>query len=450
MKPIFNFTNKLDVLMRTFILAIKKKDIGIKEFTRFLTSFLLIISPVIDLLNGVFSKLSFFSPGQIFRPFIMLLSIVLIYFLSKRAFKLLLIIIGAMGITALLNYFLFHQSLQEQVLWNARIMYTLVLTILFISSFSSFNERFINRSITYLEIAVGLIAFVIVLSALTGTGFNTYETAQGVGNKGFFLGQNDITAIISLSFPLVMYRFITEKENKITRGLNVLAVFFAAILLGTKSGLFFIFISLGIIIYIFAEPKRAVSFVKKNIKPFMIISILIIILITGFSLYFKQSLENWISYQAYFFLKSHSFITYLLSGRNKSILPMLEVLKDHPVYLFIGTTFIKGQQLISDKIGYPIFVEFDPLSIFFYNGIFIFILYFLVYIRLFKYIPTLLKGSILDKILLLSFGIGLLYSTLGGHVLPSGIAGTYFAYSSGLVAYFGRRSLGKSKYNRIF
>lgn len=410
----------------------KYKDKNWIEFSRKFIFGILIITPLIDLLNGILREVSF-SPGQIIRSFIMLLAYVLTCFFSRKNFLYLNILLGVLGITLIIQFVLFNELIAGQIIWNARIMYTLILSIYFGSVFSRISKKYQNNILAYFEFAVSFISIVILISALTHTGFSTYENGSGVGNKGFFLGQNDITAVISMSFPILIFRLVSIRNNRVIRLINIIVVLFAAILLGTKSGLAFIALSILGVGCLVISPKKHLNFLKEKKKYFIYSTVSFLLVTTTFLFVIRDSLFKWLSFQLFFLNKSNSFLTYLLSGRNKSIQPMLEVLWENPIFIFIGSTFYNGQELISNKLGYHAFIEFDPISIFYYNGIFVFLMYFFVIFHLFKYIPKLMKSNIERKVILFSFCIGLLYSSLGGHVLPSGIAGTYFALLVGLI-----------------
>lgn len=404
---------------------------------------IMLITPIIDLLNGILREISF-SPGQIIRSIILLFAYVLTYFFSRRDFIYLNILLGVLGLILLIHVFVFNEPIAGQIIWNARIMYTLILIVYFRSVFPKLSKLFRNNLLVYLEYAVSFISIVILLSALSNTGFSTYENGSGVGYKGFFLGQNDITAVISMIFPILLYRLISIRKNRVIRIINVTVVLFAAVLLGTKSGLAFIILSILGVGCLVISQKKHLNFFKQRKKYFIYSAVSFVLVTTTFLFFVRESLLKWLDFQLFFLNKSNSFLTFILSGRNKSIQPMLEVLWENPIFFFIGSTFNKGQKLIGNKLGYHAFIEFDPISILYYNGILVFLLYFYVFFQLFKYIPYLIKCNIETKVILISFGIGFLYSSLGGHVLPSGIAGTYFAVLFGLIKINGEQVERKS------
>ncbi|MGS2778925.1 O-antigen ligase family protein [Robertmurraya sp. GLU-23] len=424
-------------IVEKLTMRIKDKE---EKYLVNLISIILIATPFIDLLNGLLAGFSF-SPGQLIRPIFMFISLVVIYLYSKKYLYYLGLLIGTMSLTTIIDFILFGDSVIDQMIWNLRILNTLVLTVLFIVALPRLTDTFVNKSIKYIEVVVGFISFVILFSALTNSGFNTYG-GQGVGFKGFFLGQNDITAVISMCFPIALYSLIHNRDHRIPRSANVLVTLFASILLGTKSGMIFILGSFIAVLFITKDQLKLKEIFLKNAIKILVSAIAVI---SSFLWFFWETLVSWVNYQLHFLFSSSNFITFLLSGRNKAVQPMFEVLADNPIYIFIGSTFNKGQKLISEKVGYDAFVEFDPLSIFFYNGIFVFILYMAIYISICNISLNDIRNSVGEKqIILIAFIIGAVYSTFGGHVLPSGIAGTYFSYFAGLVFYHFKHSAKKA------
>ncbi|MFS0821578.1 O-antigen ligase family protein [Bacillus sp. 1P02SD] len=400
----------------------------------------ILISPIIDLFNGLLLDKVPISPGQIIRPLFMLVGLYILLMFRKKSFIYFSIVAFFMVLSLSIYTLLFGGSTFSNLVWDFRLLFTLTIVLVYVNFLRIQKKKFVKKVLLYVECTIAFIAAVIVISSILNIGFNTYTANNGVGNKGFFIGQNDVTSIFSMIFPILLVQFITIRTNRILRIVNLTLVIFATILLGTKSGMAFILLGAILVLAFHFKEKNFHEGIFKDIKrkKKQIITIITLILsaLIIFVLVFKSSLLDWLSYQLYFLNHSNNFLTYLLSGRNKSIQPMFEILIENPIFILIGSTFQEGQNLLSQKLGFPAFVEFDPLSVLFYNGIIVFSLILILFLYLFKKSFKLFKGDIYNKAIGISFWIGVLYSSLGGHVFPSGISGSYFAMICGLVIYF--------------
>lgn len=398
---------------------------------------IVLLTPFIDVLNGILLERVSISPGQIFRIGILIYGV---YILAKYSFKLFLLfmlILIVSNMSLLFSIHLYGVNVFLNLIWDIRIIFTIVLILLFIMVIP-FKSNYSQKLLYCCEFSMFIISIVILYGTITGAGFQTYDV--GVGGKGFFQGQNDLSAVFSMLFPLTLVQLILDERFRLIRLINLMCTLLAIVFLGTKSAI--ISVILGSIITIsltfFSKRKKTL-----HARRILILSISLVISVILVALLvinkFSDLIEDWINYQLYFLNTSTHILTYILSGRNLVINPILEVYKNNPLIIFFGTSFEEGQRLLSSITGYFTFVEFDPLAVLFYKGLIEYCLITSIFIYIIKYSLYLLKGNELDKAVFVGLWGGILNSAFAAHVIASGLAGTYLAIISGLAVYFGKK-----------
>lgn len=252
-----------------------------------------------------------------------------------------------------------------------------------------------------------------IFIGLLGLGYSAY--VEGLGFRGFFYAGNELSGIIIVLLPFFLYQ-IGEKHSY--HDLHYIGAAFlclaTATLLGTKTGLLAVIISLIVI------PNLSISY-KKLIKIIPIISIfLCFICYVLYSVLDSLGMvERWI-----YFYEQGGLSQLLLSGRHE----FWAAEKDKFFLASNPLIRIFGLGLSGDKA-----IEMDPLDTLLYFGyIGVIITYTFYFYLLFKSYQYRTQ----NKIARLVFYINLLLlssSTFAGHILYSGMASLFIALINTLI-----------------
>ena len=389
--------------------------------------FLIMVTPFIDLLNGFFEFVlnSGISPGVIIR-FVILIIIMAMYIHldNKNLLKAIGIIIIFITQMLLLS---FSRKLDffNEISFVAKIYYNIFL--IFIAS-TIFSRKDWNYNIyidAFSKVCI-IVNISLIITRIVGIGVNSYGDAGGY--KGLYMGTNDLTAVLIMTFPFMLFQLVKVKKNIFLGTLVILSVL-NILMIGTKTSIVFL-----ILIGLFFVYELVLK--DTSIKSLIILLLLGIIFIFIFNKYIRNIFESTIIMrQKYFINNNDSFISYLLSQRNTTFVNSIVFWKSKILYILLGTGFTDGSGYIESFLPGHGMIEMDLLDILYFYGIVFFSIVAIPLIRILgKGIKVIFKGRKFEYRL-----IGLIYvcvfiiSLLGGHVLLSPLAGTYFAIIYGML-----------------
>lgn len=238
------------------------------NFVHFLNYFI-ILQPILDILTYfsiVYLQLSI-TIGIVVRVLFMLLSLFYIFFLNQHRFKryiifFILLLFGVVGIGFLLNFFtkpVFYFFSEVQFIVKA--IYFPVMFCAFLLAFKerSSSDEIKNKLLSSTAVAMTIVAVSFGLAIITNTSNTTYTYVKA-GYTGWFFAGNEISAIIAITFPLVI-NFSIKKTN----GLKDFAYWIPPILLALTS-----------------------LFIGTKVSFFAILLTVVILLITNFAKWFSQ------------------------------------------------------------------------------------------------------------------------------------------------------------------
>ena len=253
---------------------------------------LIIILPILDMSSFIFRNFfgTSFSPSTFIRPIIPLVLITIIFFKNKFKLKLFLItIIYAiycilhLYIFSTLHYGISYGPLSHELQYLINYSFAIINLFIFLFIFYK-NDNYKKINIAVL-IANGIYILSIYISIFTKTSSTTY--LEGQGYKGWFESGNSISSILVLNL-FIIFTLLKKDQKKYIKVLAtieiILSAIFLAFLLGTRTGLFGIFIVC--ILYI---ASRIFEFIKNKIinhsfnlkhKLILILSIVICILLS--------------------------------------------------------------------------------------------------------------------------------------------------------------------------
>ncbi|NLP52714.1 O-antigen ligase family protein [Bacillus sp. RO1] len=251
----------------------------------------IILQPILDVLTAfsIYYFQASITIGLLVRMGFMLISIVYIFFLNNSKYKkiitgYLIVFLTIVGVGFLTNYFIKPNfSLFSELQYTTKSVYFVIMFLSYLLVLTSLNySSKMDKFQSFIVYSMVIVGVVLLFTQLTGTGFDTYKYNKA-GNKGWFYSGNELSAILSICFPMVVL-FAVRKTTSLKNSyfwIPVLVVGFAAIMVGTKVG------HLAIILVCALTPiLLAVELLVKkigrlsssiNIKLNLIISIAIVI-----------------------------------------------------------------------------------------------------------------------------------------------------------------------------
>lgn len=256
-----------------------------------------------------------------------------------------------------------------------------------------------------------IIICVNIVLSLVGIGYTSY--GEGLGNKGFFYAANEVSGLIILLFGMQIFflRLVSNTKRFLFASLFFLIL---SISLGTKTAMGGYFL-----VFIYISYTSTIS--KRSRKGIMFLGLALLIPAIIYSGYYYVEriglLERW----RFFYERSDDIISFMLSGRD----------------LFWAEE--KGDFLSSGTIGYILglgnnrTVEMDPFDVFLnYGGIgiaFVYTFWFFMIRQAYCYS----KYNIIAKIVLFIDIELLLFSSLTGHIIFSGMLNPFIALINSLI-----------------
>lgn len=442
-------------------LKLKNKFLMKKNTIEKLLKIFILLQPILDCITSLtirYTNINY-SIGFIFRGAFLLFSILYILyniFINKNIVlgKKRLFIYFICLFLYFIIYFLLHYSndvsLSQIIVYFVKYFYfpiTLIsLFILFKSlkiELNNYNKLFFINLMLYI--------IIILISIFTGTSFYSYGI-ESRGFSGWFYSANEMSAIITIALPISLLYF-----NKSEKIYNILYFVFMCLLsivvvaIGTKTSV------LSVIIVQFF--LCAISIIKKNKK--ILFNMIVLLIIVFIELFIGDKIidhfENFrvTPHQKYVNMSCpvqinfnnsnpvndeksdfEKFINKILSDRDSHLKENLLYMGKQPAinYLF-GFSFDKSQD---NKLSITL-IEMDPFDSIFRFGIIGCILIYLPSILIFIQILLKIFKTKTIKLLtchyLISFVLGIVISTLVGHVISAPAVSIYLTLSLILLYY---------------
>ncbi|MGD7052971.1 O-antigen ligase family protein [Sutcliffiella horikoshii] len=206
----------------------------------------IILQPILDVLTAlsIYYFQASITIGLLVRMAFMLISIVYIFFLNNSKYKklitgYLIVFLTIVGVGFLTNYFIKPNfSLFSELQYTTKSVYFVIMFLSYLLVLTSLNySSKMDRYQAFIVYSMVIVGVVLLFTLLTGTGFDTYKYNKA-GNKGWFYSGNELSAILSICFPMVVL-FAVKKSTSLKKAyfwIPVLVVGFAAIMVGTKVG----------------------------------------------------------------------------------------------------------------------------------------------------------------------------------------------------------------------
>ena len=383
---------------------------------------LIILTPVIDTINGLIIYNQKNIPLGVAYRFLFLVILFLLFLKNTR-----------ISIELLLFYFIFLYLFVNPIITSSinnnleglslDFEFASRIILFFVTLFTLYkiiksDYQLLKRAI---DVSCWIVCLTIIIPFVIGVGNNTYLDHNGiaVGFKGLYYSNNALNVVMIILFIFCLDEIFRYKID-FFRILKFFLVFVSTIIIGSKSSLFYALFMF--IIYMFHYVKR--------IKIIQLIALFIGVL-TSF-LYFNKYFLDIINMQIYR-LTNNDFLTYLLSGRNEflevganfyfsnlSITSLLFGLGNYEMITNIGKMYFGTSHI-------PKGIEMDFFDLFFNMGLITLLIFltFFIYVLYKSYILIKTK-NIEARPFIYSYIALLFFSILGGHVITESFSITFF------------------------
>ncbi|MFJ7729606.1 O-antigen ligase family protein [Neobacillus sp. NPDC097160] len=449
--------NEIKMLLDNF----KRKN----TFENILLLFIL-VQPILDLATSLAINYlnSEFTAGILIRFAMMAIGAIYLLFVSnskkKKTAIIYLLLLGLFISLGFINNIMVKSpmSLAEEIKFIIKSVYFVVLFFSYLYVFKQLQSRtsWENTTLKYIVYAMTLVGLSMLIAGLTNTAFSSY-TYNKVGNTGWFYAGNEISAIMSICFPIVVLYAIkkTTSLKSFYYWIPALLLIYSLMAVGTKVGFGAALVTLLIsLVMLIVELFMMRANRKYNVKANLLINAIIFILFifyipfspiaanTSIHLSLLQE-EAKTGNQAVEHgkpekpgktqgnkenLDNQQLENFVLSSRGEYLSQQKEYFTDAPI-----SQKMLGMGYAGNYKEYPKLTEMDFYDLFFSFGIVGFILYFIPFfllaILIIKKIFTNFKSNFtLENILIASgivLGVGIAFTA--GHVFTAPAVSIYLA-----------------------
>ncbi|AKP68067.1 O-antigen ligase family protein [Companilactobacillus ginsenosidimutans] len=441
----------------------------IRRYSIFLMLYI-IFQPVLDAITGVMTKAHLSATLGIFvRVIVMAVTVVflLMYVLLNRNTKKGFAIIGYFVLLALMSAIsLFVNYKQKQLFVPgleltalAKSLYYPVMLFAYYFAFEELHRdgilsKYFPKVVFY---AVNIISIVMIAAHFTNSGFSSYSYYK-LGESGWFFAANELSAIVSISFPILVW-YATDKLTNAKRWyywITVVMAIYSALLIGTKGA--FIAIIFGTIMGLLAAFIQRIHH-QGDVKHLNGMIVLMVATLIGIGVAYpmmavaktselheemikdkkkRAKTKKGLNKDQKKYVETNKYVSYLLSGRT--------IYFENAQHNFSKATpaqkiFGMGYATSFKKVKHAKLVEMDYIDILFQFGFLGAIVYMLPLIYSFIYLLILFfrhfgsmwsfKWAMLVASVLLGFGMAL----LTGHVIEAPSVSIYFVTSLAFAIY---------------
>lgn len=365
------------------------------------------VLPIIDSVNGILVTNGLFSIGIVYK--VLILGLLLLFCLASNDVSLpivmsSLIIVAYIGLSVALNIVLFSGELHNVTYPLKLIFNVMTLALLFNCARAG---QFGGKTVyTILDINAWLMIAVILTPYILGAGYTIYT--GGIGYKGFFYSQNELSISLLILFYFCLYK-LSRRFSVIHLG-QVLGIAVCVLLMSNKTSI--VGVAAGVALFMVEFLIRCKSKYKWLIfvpiaAALFLAKDFLVELIGGFLK--RQFLLH--------DLYNGSLLDTLVSGRTFKLEAAWQQLVGGPAP-FLRT-------LIGNGFCSSVLVEMDFLDLFFYLGLIgvaaisaVLVWFFIKSLKNFKADGTLMRP--------LGYLMTMGFAFLAGHTLFMATSGCYF------------------------
>lgn len=311
------------------------------------------------------------------------------------------------------------------------------------------KEKLVEKQITIKEIigafniSASILSINIIISNIFKIGLQTYNYGNRYGYKGFIEAHNDVTVVLLMLFPLLVYFYIKEKSKYSL--INTIITAISLILIGPKAGKLLLLMEVVIFgIYYIVKNVNTLARVK-NIKlinynrriinsiGILLTIMLCLVIYTNFN-QVSNNIKNYVINKGY-----RSIYSYVVSYRDIQTVLIDNLIESqyniHPKYQF-GMGYYYTNKVLHEQKEDFYMIENDIDGLIYYTGILTAsIILFILLVITFRIVSIKNINKELMFFIVTSVIISYIHSFLGGHVLYSALANTYLGTILG-IGYF--------------
>ena len=316
----------------------------------FIILLLFAILPVVDSINGIFITAGLPSIGTVYKMLVMGVLFLLVVRSGKISPALWATAIGAVAyivISVSINVFVLDGSLITMD-FPIKLAFNALQMVLLLNCYQTgyITGRTLDR-IFY--ISTWLMSALILIPYVLGLGNTIYS--GGIGYKGFFFSNNELSVALLILFYYSLYR--TTMKLSVLNVIQLGSIAVCVLLLNTKSGM--IACALGVVLFVIEYLRKPGARFKG-----VFVALIVAALLLAKDFIFSQ-LSDFIGRQLYLHrLYGGSFLDTLVSGRTFLLEKAWETFSADEHFLL---RFIIGNGFCSTSL-----VEMDFIDLFFYLG----------------------------------------------------------------------------------
>lgn len=325
----------------------KIKDLPINKIILILFSVL----PIIDSINGILVTNGLFSIGTVYKAVVLGL-LILFSFAKKNISRTLafggLIVVAYIALSVGLNVLLFSGRLLDAS-YPIKLMFNALFLALLLNCARA--ELISGKTIyTILNYNAWLMIAVILTPYILGTGYTIYT--GGIGYKGFFYSQNELSISLLILFYFCLYK-LSRRFSGIQLG-QVLGIAICVLLMSNKTSI--IGVAAGVVLFMVEFLIRC----KSKYKWLIFVPITVALLLAKDFLY--DLIADFVKRQSHLHeLYDGSLLDTLVSGRSFKLESAWQQL--------IGGSAPLLRFLIGNGFCSTVLVEMDFFDLFFYLGL---------------------------------------------------------------------------------
>ncbi len=383
-------------------------------------------------------EIGFLSIGMLIRGLFILMMLIYLFFFCNTKYKNLSIGYVFLLLLYCIAYFVSKTELLTNTAFfinDFTYLFKYIYFLLLFITILNFYHQFALERETIIKIFVidlSAYVFLIILPFITNSSFTSYYQNKGYGVVGWFYAANDISNILAILFPLLIYSM--NKKFDFFKVLLAVFAIFSSFLIGTKVAYFGLLLTIvfSIIYYLFFFKKRWKHLI-------MLVLLLLFAIFFGKNSYVIENIKNRIDrYDHYqdtgtneidddldIIVKDgdSEISLVLLSSRDRILQNTYDIYKTRALgEKLFGIGFSNRPSVDNSRIEK--LIEMDFFDVLFHGGIILVILYLLPYLFLLSYFVNYLKVNkwhidMLGWTLGYAIGLGFCISCFGGHLFSS-------------------------------
>jgi hypothetical protein len=423
----------------------------------------ILIQPIIDIITSVSILVlnQSLTIGTIIRFLMMMVAIIYLLLNSKRQMinSKYIVYLCLLGLFFILQ-FLMNWSIKSpfqpssELTFLIKISYFTLMFFTYLVVMKNLSRTYTNWAKlvkVFVYFSMSIVSLSMVVAAITDTAFNSYQYSK-IGHKGWFFAANEIGALLSICFPIVLLFSIqhTNSFKKWYIWITPLFMIYSLFALGTKVGfgaiILTIFVSIFMSIYEFIRGRKTTRLIHRSALIIQLVIMFAVVIYTPVSPIVKNtSIHLGMIEDRDRIDNENEDIENQQNSENEDKVQQL-ILSDRDHYLNMHKEYFRNAPLIQKLLGMgyggnyveqPKLIEMDFYDLFFSLGVLGFVLYLFPFayftFRISRMILLNIRTQLTLEHSLVGTGIllGLGIAFTAGHVITAPGVSIYLAITLG-------------------